>query len=87
MAIDKHILDLLVCPELKTPLSLLPEDKLQNLNQMIRMGKVKNRSGKVITESLDAALLRQDGALLYGIRGDIPVMLVEEGIPTSEMQL
>lgn len=87
MTIDSNMLELLVCPELKAPLSLLPEGKLQVLNQMIRSGKVKNRSGKTITESLDAALLREDGAVLYPIRGDIPVMLVDEGIPASELQL
>jgi uncharacterized protein len=34
-----------------------------------------------VAENLDGGLLRADKKILYPVREDIPVMLIEEGIP------
>jgi uncharacterized protein YbaR (Trm112 family) len=34
-----------------------------------------------VKEAIDGGLIRADGKLLYPIRRNIPVMLVDEGIP------
>ena len=84
--ISKELLDLLVCPESRMPLKLADEELLARLNQAIAAGKVKNRSGQPVTESLAGALLRQDGNVLYPIIDDIPIMLVDEAIPLEGLE-
>jgi len=79
--ISKELLDMLVCPETKMPVKLAGKDVLDRVNGKIRGGEIKNRGGATIGEPLEAGLLRDDGRILYPIRDDIPIMLVEEGIP------
>lgn len=83
MALSPDLLEILCCPESRTPVKLAPEDLVKRLNAAIAAGKVKNRGGHPVTEAVHAALLRQDGKVLYPVRDDIPVMLVEEGIPAE----
>jgi len=47
----------------------------------VSRGELKNRAMKPVTETLDGGLIRADRKILYPIREDIPVMLIEEGIP------
>lgn len=84
--ISKELLDLLVCPKNRMPLTLADEELLARLNQAIAAGKVKNYSGQQVTESLAGALLRQDGNVLYPIIDDIPIMLVDEAIPLEGLE-
>ncbi len=84
--ISKELLDLLVCPENRTPLTLADDELLVKLNRAIAAGSVKNRSGHQVGEPLSGALVRQDGRLLYPIVDDIPIMLVEEAIPLEGLE-
>jgi uncharacterized protein YbaR (Trm112 family) len=78
--IDQSLLKILVCPETKSALALADEPVLDQLNSAIKNGEVKNRAGRVIDEPLQAGLLREDGKVLYPVREDIPIMMVDEGI-------
>lgn len=62
------------------PVALADSTVLDRLNDAIGGGQVKNRGGAPVTQPLDSALLRQDGQMLYPIRDDIPVMLIDEAI-------
>jgi uncharacterized protein YbaR (Trm112 family) len=84
--ISKELLDLLVCPENRTPLTLADDELLAKVNRAITAGSVKNRSGQQVSESLSGALVRQDGRMLYPIVDDIPIMLVEEAIPLEGLE-
>ena len=44
------------------------------------MGKLQNKSGKVVKEKLEGALLRADQTVAYPIRDGIPIMLIGEGL-------
>ena len=79
--VDKVLLDILCCPETKQDLTLLPEPAIAKINQRIKEGAVKNRSGQAVREAIDGALLRADKKFLYPIREDIPIMLIDEAIP------
>jgi uncharacterized protein YbaR (Trm112 family) len=55
------------------------------LNEAVSLGQLKNKASKPVTEPLDGGLIRSDRKMLYPIREDIPVMLIEEGIPLEGM--
>ncbi len=79
--VDPQLLDILVCPETKQPLRLADGALLERLNDSIRGGAVRNRAGRTVTDPVDEALVREAGDLLYPIRDDIPIMLIDEAIP------
>jgi uncharacterized protein len=79
--IDQELLDILVCPENKTPVKPAEEALIEKINAAIASGGVKNRGGEAVTEKIDGGLIREDGAYLYLIRDDIPVMLIDEALP------
>ncbi len=83
MAISQDLLDILVCPETRQPLTLADAELLERLNRRIRQHELRNRGGDPVARELRAGLLRQDGAVLYPIEDDIPVMLIEESIELS----
>ena len=41
MSVDKKLLEILVCPTTKVPVSLLSPDKLATLNRIIEQGEVR----------------------------------------------
>jgi uncharacterized protein len=81
VSIDKDLLAILCCPETKQDVSLADEVLIEKLNDAVSRGQLKNKANKPVTESLDGGLVRSDRKILYPIREDIPVMLIEEGIP------
>ncbi len=79
--VDKDLLAILCCPETKLDVSLADEALITKLNDAVSRGVLKNKAQKLVTELLDGGLIRADRKILYPIREDIPVMLIEEGIP------
>ena len=76
--IDQSLLEILVCPENKTPVHLAGDDLVAKMNAAIDGGTLQNRIGEKVDTKIDAGLVREDGAFLYAIRDDIPIMLVDE---------
>lgn len=81
MNIDPQLLEILCCPETKQDVKPADETLVESLNAKVEAGTLLNRAGESVREKLDGGLLRADGAVLYPVREDIPVMLVEEAIP------
>ncbi len=79
--IDSELLVKLRCPDTRRPLRPATAAELAELNEVIGRGEVTNRGGKVVSERIDGALVRDDETVAYPIRHDIPLMLVEEAIP------
>lgn len=86
MAINQQLLDILACPETKAPVTLADEALMTKINAAITAGRVKNRGGQQVKQPIDGGLVRQDRKYLYPIREDIPVMLIDEGIPLDNLQ-
>lgn len=79
--ISKELMEILACPETKTPVQAAPESLVRDLNGLIEKGELRNRDGEVINAPMDEGLVREDGTILYPVREDIPIMLIGEGIP------
>ena len=84
--LDKELLDILACPETKEPVHLADQSVIEAINARIEQGEVRNRGGKRVEKKIDAGLVRADGAYLYPVEDDIPIMLVEEAIALREGQ-
>ncbi|KGI78657.1 Trm112 family protein [Oleiagrimonas soli] len=83
---DKHLLDILCCPVSKTPVRPLQTGELERLNQAIARGEVDTVAGARVEAALTAGLVTTDGRVVYRIEDDIPVMLPEEGIGTTQLR-
>ena len=83
--VDKDLLAILCCPETKLDVSLADETLIGKLNDAVSRGVLKNRAQKPVTELLDGGLIRSDRKVLYPIREDMPVMLIDEGIPLEQI--
>ena len=81
--IDAELLEILACPEDKTPVRLADAAEVEALNASIAAGGVTNRGGDPVKDAVDGGLIREDGKYLYAIRDEIPVMLIDEAIPLN----
>ncbi|MFO0791422.1 MAG: hypothetical protein U0805_18335 [Pirellulales bacterium] len=80
------LLALLRCPEDHTALTPIDDVTLRQLNEAIRSGRINNRGGRVIEETLEIALLRAAGDIVYPIAHGIPLLLRDEGILLSQLR-
>jgi len=81
--IDAELLKILCCPETHQEVRWAERVVIERLNGRIAAGGLKNRSGQLVQEQIEGGLIRADGKFLYPIRRNIPVMLVDEGIPLA----
>ena len=81
--INQELLEILVCPETKEPVHLADKALLAALNARIERGEVKTRGDQTVEQRIEAGLVREDGAYLYPIADDIPLILCEGAIPLA----
>lgn len=83
---DRKLLDILVCPASRQPLSLLDKAGLDALNRAIAGGAVKRNDGSAQADAVREALVTRDRKTVYRLDDGIPVLLVEEGIATAQVE-
>ena len=83
--VDKELLSILACPQSQQPLNHASQEVLDRLNTAISKGTLTNSKGSVVTEPLLEALITKDGSILYPVREDIPVMLIDESISIADV--
>ncbi|HEX7324866.1 MAG TPA: Trm112 family protein [Rhodanobacteraceae bacterium] len=81
---DKRLLDILCDPVTKTPVRPLRADELAFLNHAIAGGEVDTVAGQKVTATLGGGLITTDRKVIYRIEDDIPVLLSDEGIGTTQ---
>lgn len=82
---DRKLLDILVCPASRQPLSLLDKAGLDALNRAIATGDVKRNDGSAQPDAVREALVTRDRKTVYRLDDGIPVLLVDEGIATAQV--
>ena len=85
MAIDPTLLEILVCPVTKQPVSLLDSKRLDTLNQLIVDGGVSSLNGESVASPLQEALITRTGTTVYPVEQGIPIMLEGEGIDVESL--
>ena len=78
--IDQQLLEILVCPQTHQPVRPADAALLALVNEAIESGGLVNRAGSPVSSPLEEALVREDGRVLYPVREDIPIMLIDECI-------
>jgi len=86
MPVDRKLLEILCCPVSKTPLTVLGQEKLDKLNSTISSGEALYVDGKKVKDPLTEGLITEDGKVIYSVQDDIPVLLEEKGIGTTQFQ-
>ncbi|MEO7323836.1 MAG: Trm112 family protein [Dokdonella sp.] len=82
---DKRLLDILCCPVTKSPLRMLTETELTALNGAILAGEVVSANGARVASTIVGGLITRDARSIYRLDDDIPVMLSDEAITTSQI--
>jgi uncharacterized protein YbaR (Trm112 family) len=84
--LSEEFVRLMCCPEDRTPLTQADAALIACLNESIRAGRLKNRGGLPVSDRLDGALVREDQAIAYPIVQDLPILVVDEGIPLEQIR-
>ncbi len=82
---EKRLLQILRCPVTQKGLTLARRDLLGKVNAAIEAGTLRNRDGNVLAASMDAALVTDDGKVLYPVMDGIPVLLEDESVNLEQL--
>ena len=85
MPVDGKLLEILCCPVSKTPLIRLPASRLKKLNEAISAGEVQYVKGDAVDQPLREALITEDSRVIYPVVDEIPILLEERGIGTTQL--
>ena len=86
MPVDGKLLEILCCPVSKTPLRRLGQEKLDKLNQAISAGQALYVDGTAVVAPLQEGLVTVDGKVIYAVQDNIPILLEEQAIGTTQFQ-
>jgi uncharacterized protein YbaR (Trm112 family) len=83
MPVSEKLLEILQCPRTKQNLRQLEADKVAKINLEIERGNVKYYDGSPVDDVLDEALITEDRKVIYRVDQGIPVLMIDQGIPTE----
>jgi uncharacterized protein len=83
--ISDELLKLLVCPDNRTTLTRAEPELVTRLNAAIADGRLRNKAGQAVENPFGGALVREDRTIAYPVIDEIPMLLVDEGIPLSQV--
>lgn len=85
MADLDRLVTLLRCPQNRGVLRPADADLLGRLNARIGRKALEDQRGERVSKKLDGALVREDGAVAYPIRGGIYDLLIDDAIPLDQI--
>lgn len=86
MPVEGKLLEILCCPLSKTPLTILGQDMLDKLNAAIESNEALYIDNSKVKDTLQEGLITEDGKVIYAVQDDIPILLEEKGIGTTQFQ-
>jgi uncharacterized protein YbaR (Trm112 family) len=84
--LEPFLLDIIACPEKKTPLRVADAGLVDKLNAAVDKGKLRDRGGRVLGQRLQGALVREDGEIAYPVFDDMPWLVVDAGIELDQLR-
>lgn len=81
---EKRLLDILCCPITRVAMRPAARAEIESINRAIGAGTVLNAGAAPVTRVLRAALITVDGSRIYPVVDDIPVLLADQAISTSQ---
>ena len=78
--LDCELFAILACPECKQALEDAADDLVVEINQRIKSGAARTRSGKKIGAVVESALLCKRDNYAFPVREGIPLLLIDESI-------
>ena len=78
--IAPELLKILCCPETYQAVSIADPTVVSKANQRIASRQLRNRAGQLIESTIEGAMSRADGKVIYPVRNGIPVLLIGEAI-------
>ncbi len=81
MPVDKKLLEILCCPKTKVDVLELSKTDLEAINKRVKNSELKYVSGKPVEKILQEGLITKDKKTAYRVDDEIPIMLIEMGIP------
>ena len=82
--IHPEFLQMLRCPEDRTPLAEVDAATLRRINDAMAAGTLRNRGGELVSRKLEGGLIRADGMYVYPIFDGIPILLIDEGLALAQ---
>jgi len=78
--VDPDLVRILCCPATHQPVTEADAALVADLNERIASGSLKTTDGKVVTDRIDGALVREDRRVAYAVRHGLPIMLSDEAL-------
>lgn len=83
--IRPELLAMICCPQTRQRLEPADEALLERLWAAAAAGALRNQAGERVEQKIQGGLIRADGAVLYPVVDDIPVLLADECIALDQL--
>jgi uncharacterized protein YbaR (Trm112 family) len=85
MPVKEDLLEILCCPKSMESLKVIDAAVIAKINEQIAAGGVTFENGEALKEPLEEGLVTASHDRIYSVKDSIPIMLVDESLPTAQL--